>query len=84
MPEEDAKVFQGAFEIYNKYRWTEMTSDTQWKALWDELRDFSEAHRWRENVLVTAMASMLVDVFCDLYRDGKKPAIPDYFWRSDL
>lgn len=84
MPEEDAKVFQDAFGIYNKYRWTEMQSDAQWEALWADLKEFAEAHRWRESVLARAMVAMLTDVFCEMYRGGKKPVIPDYFGRSDL
>ena len=84
MPDDDAKVFQDAFEIYNKYRWTEMTSDTQWMTLADEVRDFAVRHRWRDNPLAMRAGMMILDVFNDLYCDGKRPAMPDYFGRGDL
>ena len=84
MPEDDAKVFQDAFSLYNKYRWAEMKSPEQWMAFADEVRDFAEAHRWRENPLTERMGMMLMDLFNDLYENGKKPPIPDYFGRSDL
>jgi hypothetical protein len=61
-----------------------MKSPEQWTALADEVRDFAEAHRWRENPLAMRAGMMLMDVFDDLYRNGKKPEIPDYFGRSDL
>lgn len=84
MPDEDGKIFAEACRIYEKYRWTEMKSPEQWTALADEVRDFAEAHRWRENPLAMRAGMMLMDVFDDLYRNGKKPEIPDYFGRSDL
>lgn len=84
MPDEDAKIFSEAFQIYNKYRWTEMVSTDQWNALTDEIRDFAERHQWRTNRLTSCIGSMLLDLFNELYRNGQKPPIPDYFGRSDL
>ena len=84
MPDEDAKIFSEAFRIYNKYRWTEMKTDDQWISLSNEVRDFAEAHRWRTNALALRISFMLLDVFNDLYKNGRKPEIPDYFGRSDL
>lgn len=84
MPEDDAKIFQDAFAIYNKYRWTEMTSPEQWMAFSEDVRDFARAYNWARNPLAKRIAQMLLDLFNDLYKGGKKPAIPDYFGRSDL
>ena len=84
MPDEDGNIFAEACRIYEKYRWTEMKSPEQWMELADEVRDFAEKHRWRENALALRAGMMLMDVFSDMYRDGKKPEIPDYFGRSDL
>lgn len=84
MPDEDAKIFSEAFEIYNKYRWAEMTSDDQWIAFTDDVRDFADKHKWKENTLAARIGVMLLEVFSELYRDGKKPVIPNYFGRDDL
>ena len=84
MPDEDAKIFSEAYGIYNKYRWTEMKTDDQWMAFSDEVRDFARAHNWPKNPLAKRIAVMLLDVFGDMYRNGQKPAIPDYFGRDDL
>ncbi len=84
MPDEDAKIFNEAFRIYNKYRWTEMRTDSQWIDLSNEVRDFAEKYHWRTNQLAAHMGYMLLEVFNDLYKNGKKPEIPDYFGRDDL
>lgn len=84
MPEEDGKIFQEAFGIYNKYRWEEIKTPERWKELMDEIRDFAVRYRYAENVLAVHMSCMLIDTFNDLYKDGKKPVIPDYFGRNDL
>lgn len=84
MPEEDAKIFSEAYEIYSKYRWTEMRTEEQWISLADECRDFAEKHRWRENALAFHLAQAVLDTLGEMYRNGKKPPIPDYFGRSDL
>ena len=83
MPDEDAKIFSEAFQIYNKYRWTEMKKE-QWDAFTTEVRDFAWKYQPKSNVLATQMAFMLLDVFNELYKNGQKPPIPDYFGRSDL
>ena len=84
MPEEDAKVFSEAYDIWNLYRWTEMKTDDQWIALAEACRDFAEKHRWRENPLVFRIATAMIDALSDMYANGKKPKIPDYFGRDDL
>ena len=84
MPEEDAKIFSEAFEIYNKYRWTEMKTPEQWEALTNEVGAFADRHQWRTNQLTKRIGHMLLDIFSDMYRNGRKPSIPDYFGRDDL
>ena len=84
MPEEDTRIFNEAYQIYNKYRWSLMKTDTQWTEFSNEVRDFARAHNWARKPLAKRMAEMLLDVFCDMYKDNKTPEIPDYFGRSDL
>jgi len=84
MPEEDAKIFAEAYDIYSKFRWTEMKADVQWMALAEACRDFAEKHRWRENPLAFRIATAVLDALGDMYSNGKKPKIPDYFGRDDL
>ena len=83
MPDEDGKIFSEAFELYNKYRWHEIQTD-EWIQLSNDIRDFAEAHQWKDNPLAKYIGFMLLDVFNELYKNGNKPAIPDYFGRSDL
>lgn len=84
MPDEDARIYGEAYEIYSKYRWTEMKTDGQWMALADECRDFAEKHCWRENPLAYRLALAVIDTLGDMYAGGKRPKIPDYFGRDDL
>lgn len=84
MPENDARVFSEAFDLYNTYRWTEMKTEDQWIALADACRDFAEKHNWRENPLVFHLAQLVLDVLGKLYQNGQKPPIPDYIGRADL
>ena len=83
MPEEDAKIFGEAYEIYNKWRW-KVISPAEFTDLNIELAHFAERNHWQENPLAKRLAMALFDIFDDMYRDGKVPAIPDYFGRSDL
>ena len=83
MPEEDAKIFGEAYEIYNKGRW-KVISREEFTDLNIELAQFAERNNYRENPLAKRLAMALFDIFDDMYRDGKVPAIPDYFGRSDF
>ena len=83
MPEEDERVFGEIWNIYNKYRW-KLLEEQDFIQLTNELAAFAELHRNEQNPLAWRLAGALFDVFNDLYRDGKKPAIPDYIGRSDL
>lgn len=83
MPE-DAKIFGECYELYEKHRSVLIETDEQWTALVLDVRDFAERNDWRNNPLANRLALSLLDTFNDLYRNGKKPAIPDYFGRSDL
>lgn len=83
MPE-DAKIFGECYELYEKYRSVLIETDEQWTALAVDVRDFAERNDWRNNPLANRLALSLLDTFNDMYRNGRKPAIPDYFGRSDL
>lgn len=83
MPE-DAKIFGECYEIYEKYRSVLIETDEQWTELAEDVRQFAERNDWRNNPLANRLALSLLDTFNDMYRDGKKPVMPDYFGRSDL
>lgn len=83
MPE-DAKIFGECYELYEKYRPVLIETDEQWAALAEDVRQFAERNDWRNNPLANRLALSLLDTFNDMYRDGKKPVMPDYFGRSDL
>lgn len=83
MPE-DAKIFGECYELYEKYRSALIETDEQWMALAVDVKDFAERNDWRNNPLTKRLALSLLDILNDLYRDGKRPVIPDYFGRSDL
>ena len=48
------------------------------------ISNLAQEYDWQHNPLAHRICSMLFDVFNDFYRDGKVPAVPDYFGRSDL
>lgn len=83
MPE-DGKIFGECYDLYEKHRYELIETDAQWEALASDVQAFAERNGWRENPLANRLALALLDIFSDLYRDGKQPVIPDYFGRSDL
>ena len=83
MPENDARIFGEAYEIYNKWRCKVMKPD-DFIDLNIELAEFAERNNFKENPLARRLAGALFDIFNDLYSGGKVPAMPDYFGRSDL
>lgn len=83
MPE-DAKIFGECYELYEKYRTILMKTDDQWKQLTADISAFAERNDWENNPLTKRLGFALLDVFSDMYRDGKRPEMPDYLGRSDL
>ena len=83
MPETDAKIFGEAYELYNRFRWR-VLKDEDFIELSNAIAALAEKYNWQHNPLAYRIASMLFDVFNDLYKDGRVPAVPDYFGRSDL
>ena len=84
MQEEDAKIYAEAYEIWNRYRWTELTTDAQWMELAEACRDFADRHGGQENPLAFRIGAAILEALGDMYAGGKKPKIPDYFGRDDL
>lgn len=82
MPEEDAKIFAEAYNLFDKWRGTEIHTLDQWCQLTNEVYDFVVEHV--ESRLALRLAIGIMDTFDDLYKDGQKPPMPDYFGRSDL
>ena len=83
MPETDEKIFGDAYEIYNKYRWR-ILKEEDFLQLSNDIAAMAQKYDWQHNPLADRMAQMLFDVFNDFYKDGRVPAVPDYFGRSDL
>ena len=81
MPEEDRQIFGEIWNIYNKYRWKILTEE-DFVQLTAELGAFAELHQ--SSALAYRLAGATFDVFNDMYRNGNKPAIPDYIGRSDI
>ena len=83
MPETDEKIFGAAYEIYNSFRWRKLT-EGDFIDLSNAISNLAQEYDWQHNPLAHRICTMLFDVFNDFYRDGKVPAVPDYFGRSDL
>ena len=83
MPETDEKIFGEAYELYNKYRWR-ILKDEDFLNLSNDIAALAARYDFQRNPLANRLSLMLFDVFNDLYKDGRVPAMPDYFGRSDL
>ena len=83
MPETDEKIFGDTYEIYSRYRWRILKAE-DFLQLSNDILALAQKYDWKHNPLANRLALMLFDVFNDLYEDGKVPALPDYFGRSDL
>lgn len=83
MPETDEKIFGEAYELYNKYRWR-ILKDEDFLDLSNDIAALAARYDFQRNPLANRLSLMLFDVFNDLYKDGRIPAMPDYFGRSDL
>ena len=83
MPEQDEKIFGEVYEIYNKYRWKKMERE-ELIFLSSDLANIAQKYGFKKNPLAWHLTNAILDVFDDLYRDGKVPEVPDYIGRSDL
>ena len=82
MPEEDGKIFGEAYQIYEKWRSVVIDGEEQWTEFIRDVHGL--AARYDGNRLALRLAVGIADTFDDLYRNGAKPPMPDYFGRSDL
>ena len=82
MPEEDAKIFAEAYQLYEKWRGVEIRTPEQWLQVTGEFHGLVCRHEGSQ--LALRLAIGLMDTFDDLYRDGAVPAVAGYFGRSDL
>ena len=82
MSEEDAKIFQEAYQLYDKWRGVQIRTGEQWIQVTNEMQQLCLDHPG--NRLAMRLAIGLMDTIDDLYHDGAVPAFPDYFGRSDL
>lgn len=82
MSEEDAKIFQEAYQLYDKWRGVEIRTGEQWIQVTNEMQKLCLDHPG--NRLAMRLAIGLMDTIDDLYHDGAVPAVPDYFGRNDL
>ena len=78
---DDVKTFGDAYELYEKWRTTEISGD-QWIQMHNEFQQFYLDHG--KSDLALRLAVSLTETIGELYRDGKKPVMPDYFGREDL
>ena len=83
MPEQDEKIFGEVYEIYNKYRWKQMERE-ELIFLSSDLANIAQKYGFKKNPLAWHLTNAILDVFDDLYRDGKVPEVPEYIGRSDL
>ena len=82
MPEEDGKIFGEAYQLYDKWRGILISELSQWEQLTAELHTF--VCKYPESRLAMRLAVGLMETFDDLYKNGAKPAMPDYIGRGDL
>lgn len=83
MPEEEKRIWQEGFMLYEKYRSREMKED-DWKEFAREIDAWAVRNNWKDSALVKEMGYMLLDVFDAMYRNGCKPKQMDFFGRDDL
>ena len=83
MPD-DAKICGEFYELYVKWRYTQMNTEELWIAFAESVKNFAVLNSWETNPLTKRLAYALLDIFDDLYGGGKRPPMPDYFGRSDL
>ena len=82
MPEEDRKIFGEAYELYEKWRSQLIETPEQWLEVTAGIHDFYARHEG--SALALRLAVGIWETLDDLYRNGKRPVMPDYIGRSDL
>ena len=82
MSDEDKRIIGEAVRIYDKWRGIVLTELDQWCSLTNEFWEFGCRHA--DSRLALHLSVAFMSVFDDLYHDGKKPEVPDYFGRSDM
>ena len=82
MPEEDARIFQEAYQLYDKWRGVQIRTCEQWIQVTLDMQKLCLDHPG--NRLAMRLAIGLMDTIDDLYHDGAVPAVPDYIGRVDL
>ena len=82
MSDEDKKIFSELARLYDKWRGRLIEKPEEWEELTKEFHGFCCRHPDSRLALHMAVAAMWT--FDDLYKDGAKPPIPDYFGRGDL
>ena len=82
MPEEDAKIFQEAYQLFDKWRGVQIRTGEQWIQVTLDMQKLCLDHTG--NRLAMRLAIGLMDTIDDLYHDGAVPAVPDYIGRGDL
>lgn len=82
MSEEDAKIFQEAYQLYDKWRGVQIRTGEQWIQVTNEMKKLCLDHPG--NRLAMRLAIGLMDTIDDLYHDGAVPAVPDYIGKGDL
>ena len=82
MSDEDKAIIGEAVRIYDKWRGMVLTKLDEWCTLTNDFWEFCVRHS--ESRLALHLAVAFMSVFDDLYHDGNKPPVPDYFGRSDL
>ena len=83
MPDEEKRVFSEALQLYERYRSIRMT-ENDWVKLTDDLAAFETKWNFKENPLAYHIGCAIIETLGDMYKDGKTPAIADYFGRDDL
>ena len=82
MPEEDKKIFQEVYELYDKWRGTLMETDDQWLMITAEFYALIRNHP--NNRFAIHLVTGIMDHFDELYRNGNRPPMPSYLGREDL
>ena len=82
MPEEDAKVFGEAYQLYEKWRSVLIDTPEKWIQVTNEMHQF--VCRNESSRLALRLAIGIMDTLDDLYKGGQRPPVADYLGRSDL
>ena len=82
--DEDGRIFGEAYKLYDKWRHVTLETEEHWANFAQDVLKFADRNNWRENALTNRLALAIMDAFNDMYKDGQKPPVLDYFGRSDL